>query len=174
MGEPSVAKVEWWEQTLEALHASEVEILPYVPDGALAPLLTEAPNRGFSLVPLTREEEGVGVLSGVHLGGRRGALLMQTSGLGNSLNVIGSLAMAQRIPLPMIVTERGGLGEKVSTQIPFGGAVRQILAAMAIPVFDVTDAQQTFSVVSGATEMACISRVPTVVLINSILSMEAA
>jgi sulfopyruvate decarboxylase subunit alpha len=151
-----------------------VEILPYVPDGVLAPLLNRAAERGFGLVPLTREEEGIGVLSGVYLGGRRGALLMQTSGLGNSLNAIGSLAMAQRIPLPMVVTERGGLGEKVATQIPFGSALPRILAAMGISVFEVSQASQTFDVVTGATEMAYVSRVPTVILIKSILSMEAA
>ncbi|MDX6239956.1 MAG: sulfopyruvate decarboxylase subunit alpha [Kribbellaceae bacterium] len=165
---------EWPESMLRAFSAVGVEILPYVPDGVLAPLLDQAAERGFDLVPLTREEEGVGVLSGVYLGGRRGALLMQTSGLGNSLNAIGSLAMAQRIPLPMVVTERGGLGEKVATQIPFGSASSRILAAMGVSVFEVSEASQTFDVVTGATEMAYVSRVPTVILIKSILSMEAA
>jgi sulfopyruvate decarboxylase subunit alpha len=165
---------EWPEAMLRAFSAARVEILPYVPDGVLAPLLNQATERGFDLVPLTREEEGIGVLSGVYLGGRRGALLMQTSGLGNSLNAIGSLAMAQRIPLPMVVTERGGLGEKVATQIPFGSALPRILAAMGISVFEVSQASQTFDVVTGATEMAYVSRVPTVILIKSILSMEAA
>jgi sulfopyruvate decarboxylase subunit alpha len=165
---------EWPEAMLRAFSAAGVEILPYVPDGVLAPLLNQAAERGFGLVPLTREEEGIGVLSGVYLGGRRGALLMQTSGLGNSLNAIGSLAMAQRIPLPMVVTERGGLGEKVATQIPFGSALPRILAAMGISVFEVSQASQTFDVVTGATEMAYVSRVPTVILIKSILSMEAA
>ena len=165
---------EWSEIMLEAFSASEVEILPYVPDGVLAPLLDRAAEKNFTLMPLTREEEGVGVLAGVYLGGRRGTLLMQSSGMGNSLNVIGSLAMAQRIPLPIIVTERGGLGEQVSTQIPFGGALTRILEAMGISVFEVNKVDETFDTVTAANEMAYISRVPTVVVIKSILSIRSA
>lgn len=167
-----MAEQQWPELMLRAFSAAQVQLLPYVPDGVLAPLLDQAAGRGFDLIPLTREEEGVGVLSGVYLGGRRGALLMQTSGMGNSLNVIGSLAMAQRIPLPMVVTERGGLGEQVSTQLPFGRALPRVLEAMGISVFEVSEVGQTFGVVRGATEMAYVSRVPTVILMKSILSME--
>jgi sulfopyruvate decarboxylase subunit alpha len=169
-----VPELEWSEIMLEAFSASQVEILPYVPDGVLAPLLDRATEQNFKLVPLTREEEGVGVLSGVYLGGRRGTLLMQSSGMGNSLNVIGSLAMAQRIPLPIVVTERGGLGELVSTQLPFGGALTRILEAMGISVFEVTDVRDVFETVTAATEMAYISRVPTVVVIKSMLSIRSA
>lgn len=160
---------------LRAFSKGGIEFLPYVPDGVLAPLLAEAGKRAdFQLVPLTREEEGVGVLSGVYLGGRRGALLMQTSGIGNSLNVIGSLAIAQRIPLLMVVTERGGLGERVATQIPFGAALHRILEAMTISVFEIARPSEVLETVVGAADMAYISRVPVVVLVKSILSLELA
>ena len=170
-----MSEQDWWALMLRAFARANVEFLPYVPDGVLAPLLDEAGTRAdFRLVPLTREEEGVGVMSGVYLGGRRGALLMQTSGMGNSLNVIGSLAIAQRIPLLMVVTERGGLGETVATQIPFGAALRRIMEAMRISVFEIARPPEVLETVVAAADMAYISRVPVVVLVKSIMSLELA
>lgn len=159
---------DWSQRMLDALAAERVEFLPFVPDGVLAPLLVLAAERTeFTLLPLTREEEGVGVAAGVALAGRRTALLMQTSGMGNCLNAIGSLVMAQDIPLLMVVTERGGIGETVSTQIPFGGALRRVLAAMGITCVELDDAAEIPVVVPGAVELAEISRVPVVLLVTA-------
>lgn len=158
----------WSQRLLDALAAERVEFLPYVPDGVLAPLLTLAAERPeFTLLPLSREEEGVGVAAGVHLAGRRAALLMQASGMGNSLNAIGSLVMAQRIPLLMVVTERGGLGETVSTQVPFGAALRRVLDAVGIHCYEIADPAAIPRIVPGAVQLAELSRVPVVLLITS-------
>ncbi len=165
-----MTNLDWRPEALRALSHSGVGVVPFVPDGALAPLIVKAEAEGFRLVSVAREEEGVGVLSGVYLAGRRGALLMQSSGMGNSLNVIGSLSMAQRIPLPIIVTERGGLGEKVATQIPFGHAMTRMLELMGIPVFELSRVDETFETIVDAVEMAYISRVTTVTIIKSALS----
>ena len=62
-------------------------------------------------VPVTREEEGVGICAGAWMGGRRPALLMQNSGLGNSINALASLDILYGIPLLMIISHRGGKGE---------------------------------------------------------------
>ena len=72
---------------------------------------------------LHREEEAVGILAGLFLGGQRGAMLVQSSGLGNTLNALGSLAMAYRIPFPMLVSLRGELGEFNPAQLHMGRAV---------------------------------------------------
>lgn len=162
----------WPQLLLDALAEADVGLLPYVPDGVLAPVIDLAGARPeFTLVPLTREEEGVGIACGAFLGGRRAALLMQTSGMGNSLNAVGSLAMAQRIPLLMVVTERGGLGETVSTQIPFGAALRRVLDAVAIPYHEVTAPSQVAAVTAGAAKQCFVSRVPVVVLLSARLEV---
>lgn len=153
---------------LDALSAADVAYLPYLPDGVLAPLVAQADARPeFTVVPLTREEEGVGISAGIYLGGGRAALVMQVSGLGNSLNAIGSLVMAQRIPLLMLITERGGLGETVSTQIPFGAAANRVLGAVGVPTFELTREEDIPVVVNGASELAFTSRVPVAMIVTA-------
>jgi sulfopyruvate decarboxylase subunit alpha len=83
-------------------------------------------------VPVTREEEGVGICAGAYLGGRRPAILMQNSGLGNSINALASLNLLYRIPLLMIISHRGGKGETISGQVPMGRFTPGLLDAMGI------------------------------------------
>ncbi len=169
----SVQSPDWSDELLDALVAADIEFVPYVPDEVLARVLVKAQDRPeLTLVPLTREVEGVGIACGVALGGRRSALMMQSTGMGNSLNAIGSVAMAQRLPLLIIVSERGGLGEIVSTQLPLGGSLKRILGAMAIPFFETTRADEVAALVAGAAETAFISRTTVVVLLPKLLTIE--
>lgn len=164
---------DWSEELLDALVAADVEFVPYVPDEVLARVLTKAGERPeLTLLPLTREEEGVGIACGMALGGKRAVLMMQATGMGNSLNAIGSVAMAQRIPLLILVSERGGLGEIVSTQMPLGGSLRRILDAMAIPYFETTRADELARLVAGAVATAFISRTTVVILLPKLLTEE--
>lgn len=84
-------------------------------------------------LPVTREEEGVGICAGAWMGGRRPALLMQNSGLGNSINALASLDMLYKIPLLMIISHRGGKGEPIIGQVPMGRLTVPLLEAMKIP-----------------------------------------
>ena len=111
----------WWEIVFERLKAHDIRLIAHVPDAVLSPLirLVEA-DPFFEVVPLTREEEGVGVVTGGYLGGMRGALLMQSSGLGNSVNALGGLPMAYQIPFLLLITPRGRLSEFNPSQVPAG------------------------------------------------------
>ena len=158
----------WSKRLLDAFAAEGVRYLPYLPDGVLAPVVAEAAARPeFTVVPLTREEEGVGIAAGIALAGQRAALLMQVSGLGNSLNAIGSLVMAQRIPLLMVITERGGLGETVSTQVPFGAAAVRVLAAVGSPTFELTREDDITALVQGAAKLSYTSRTAVAIVVKS-------
>jgi sulfopyruvate decarboxylase subunit alpha len=84
-------------------------------------------------LPVTREEEGVGICAGAWMGGRRPALLMQNSGLGNSINALASLDLLYKIPLLMIISHRGGMGEPIIGQVPMGKLTVPLLEAMKIP-----------------------------------------
>lgn len=84
-------------------------------------------------VPVTREEEGVGVCAGAYMGGRRTAMLMQNSGLGNSINALASLNKLYGIPLLMIMSHRGVEGEPVCAQVPMGDLTMPLLETMNIP-----------------------------------------
>jgi sulfopyruvate decarboxylase subunit alpha len=116
-------------------------------------------------VPVTREEEGVGLCAGAWMGGRRPALLMQNSGLGNSINALASLDILYGIPLLMIISHRGGKGESVIGQVPMGRLTAPLLEAMTIPHFSprLADAEET---VAGAWSRAYADRRPVAVLLD--------
>lgn len=88
---------------------------------------------GIMHVPVTREEEGFGVAAGAHMAGRTTAILMQNSGLGNSVNVLASLYSLYHIPITMIVSHRGTEGEFMEAQVPMGRATEDILRILEIP-----------------------------------------
>jgi sulfopyruvate decarboxylase subunit alpha len=112
-----------------------------VPDKGIAPLLEalDADQR-FIHVPCTREEEGVGLCAGAAFAGRRGVLLTQNSGIGNMVNALTSLIGYYDLPLLILVSQRGGEGERIAAQRPMGSATRPILATCGVAVADVTDA----------------------------------
>jgi sulfopyruvate decarboxylase subunit alpha len=116
-------------------------------------------------VPVTREEEGVGICAGAWMGGRRPALLMQNSGLGNSINALASLDMLYGIPLLMIISHRGGKGESIIGQVPMGRLTAPLLDAMAIPHFS-PEPEEAEETVAGAWSRACAGCRPVAVLLD--------
>ncbi len=86
-------------------------------------------------IPVTREEEGVGIAAGAYLGGRTPAILMQNSGLGNSINAIKSLLQLYKIPIIFIMSHRGAEGEKILAQIPMGQLTPDLLDLLNIRKF---------------------------------------
>jgi sulfopyruvate decarboxylase subunit alpha len=116
-------------------------------------------------VPVTREEEGVGICAGAYMGGKRQALMMQNSGLGNSINALASLDLLYEIPLLMIISHRGGKGEPIVGQVPMGRLTPRLLDAMEIPRFAprLVEAEET---VARAWQVAQAEGRPTAVLLD--------
>jgi len=96
----------------------------------LIELLEDDPEITF--IPVTREEEAVGIAAGVHLGGRKALVLMQNSGLGNSINGIKSLLEVYQIPVVLMMSHRGLEGEKISAQIPMGELTLELLSCIGV------------------------------------------
>lgn len=86
-------------------------------------------------IPVTREEEGIGICAGAYLGGKKTAILMQNSGLGNSINALKSLMELYEFPLLMIMSHRGTEGENICGQVPMGESTPKILEAMDFKFF---------------------------------------
>jgi sulfopyruvate decarboxylase subunit alpha len=87
--------------------------------------------------PVTREEEGIGVLSGAALAGKRRAILMQNSGLGNSINAICSLSNFYGLPLVFIISHRGTEGEMIDAQRPMGNVTKNLLESADVPYHEI-------------------------------------
>ena len=110
----------------------DINLICSVPCIMLAGVLEKLENTSITHIPVTREEEGVGIAAGVSLGGKKPALLMQNSGLGNSIDALLSLTKLYGLPLPLIISQRGGKGEKVLAQMPMGKATTNLLKAARI------------------------------------------
>jgi sulfopyruvate decarboxylase alpha subunit len=125
---------DWPDEVHRELAAGGVKLVGYVPDAGHKRLieLCQA-DRAMRAVVLTTEEEGVGLAAGAWLGGEKSVLLMQSSGVGNLVNVLGMMKVC-RLPLVMIVTMRGEGGEFNPWQVPMGEATARVLETMGVAV----------------------------------------
>jgi sulfopyruvate decarboxylase alpha subunit len=128
-----VADAGWGKHMADALKRNGIRQYATVPDYIVSQVLDHLwQDPECRVVTATREEEGLGMLSGAYLAGQRGALLMQNSGLGNCVNTLASLNLAAQIPVVMVISHRGDLGEFNPAQVPMGQAVERILDALEV------------------------------------------
>jgi sulfopyruvate decarboxylase alpha subunit len=141
---------DWPKAIFDALVSLDIRQVAYVPDAGHARLIElcgEEPS--MTLVPLTTEEEGVAMLAGAWLGGQRGVLLMQSSGVGNCVNQL-AFARAARFPLLSVVTMRGEAAENNPWQIPMGQATPAVFREMGGQVRRIDDAGDAGATVTAA------------------------
>jgi len=119
-------------------------------------------------IPITREEEGIGIAAGAYLGGKTPAILMQNSGLGNSVNAIKSLLQLYKIPVIFIMSHRGAEGEKISAQIPMGQLTPDLLDLLNIPKF-IIDSMETIKEVTVAINLSKKSNKSVAILLKRTL-----
>lgn len=119
----------------------------------------------FETVELLREEDGVGVCAGAYLAGRKPAMFIQSSGLGNMLNALLSLSRTCELPLPVIASWRGVYQETIPAQVPFNAALPGILKAADIPCVIVYHPHE-FDRISQMIDTAFRCHTPAVALIS--------
>ena len=144
----------WQAEIFTVLKTANVKQVSYVPDAGHAKLIELlAQDEAIKSVPLTTEEEGVALAAGAWLGGDRSVLLMQSSGVGNCVNMF-SLMGACRLPLLALVTMRGEFGEMNPWQMPMGAGTPTVLEAMGVRVLRVNQATEAAETVAAAAVMA--------------------
>jgi sulfopyruvate decarboxylase alpha subunit len=123
----------WGKHVADVLRRNGIRLFATVPDYIVSHVLEHLwADRECTVATVCREEEGLGLLSGAWLAGQRGALIMQNSGLGNSINTLASLNVASQIPVVLVISHRGDLGEFNPAQIPMGQAAERILEALGV------------------------------------------
>ncbi|MSR07630.1 MAG: hypothetical protein EXR93_11275 [Gemmatimonadetes bacterium] len=156
MSASSTLKATWAGEVCRGLATLKIRDVVYVPDNPLSHVLhalgVDHPDIRTTIA--TREEEAFGIAAGLYLGGIRPAVMLQSSGLGNSINALASLDVAFEIPVLMLITMRGGDGEWNPTQQPMGRAVRPILDALGIPHVTIESDGGAESLVRHAGEQA--------------------
>jgi sulfopyruvate decarboxylase alpha subunit len=155
----------WPDEIHRELSSAGVRVVGYVPDAGHKRLieLCQA-DKTMRAVVLTTEEEGIGLAAGAWLGGQKSVLLMQSSGVGNVVNVLGMVREC-RFPLVTLVTMRGEQGEFNPWQVPMGQAVRPVLEAMGTVVHAPAAEAEIVPTVNAALRLAYNSYASVAVLI---------
>src|SRR3954467_9696390 len=144
----------WQEEFADAFIEAGVEVAAWVPDKRLAPIAERLARRGIPLRTLTREEECFGYAAGYRAAGGMPLVLVQCSGLGNSLNAIGSLVLPYGLGFPVVVSMRGTLGERNPAQLPLGRTTVAMLESLGIQAFSLRSPDAIATIVSGAIGVA--------------------
>ncbi len=142
---------DWQEDLYRVLKEFEVSQVSYVPDAGHRVLIDKSlADPEMHSVPLTTEEEGIAMLAGAHLGGARGVAAMQSSGIGNCVNMF-SLVKNGLFPMLVLVSMRGDFGEGNPWQMPMGQAVEPVMEAMGFVTMRIDRPED----VEGAMRAAC-------------------
>jgi sulfopyruvate decarboxylase TPP-binding subunit len=143
----------WQNQLYDLLRAHNITQFGYVPDAGHAIVIDRSiADPAAHSIALTTEEEGVALVAGADLGGARAVLLMQSSGVGNCINML-SLIKGARFPFLTIVSMRGDFGEGNPWQFAMGQAVTPVLEAMGVIVLRADHADEVIDVTKAALTM---------------------
>jgi len=149
LGEPG----HWQDEVYDLLRRHRVTQFAYVPDAGHKILINRSlADPDVHSVALTTEEEGVAMLAGADLGGARGVLLTQSSGIGNCINML-SLINIARFPFLTLVSMRGDFGEGNPSQFPMGQAVVPVLEAMGVLCYRADTPTEVIATVNAAVTM---------------------
>ena len=156
----------WQDELYDLLRRNNITQFAYVPDAGHRILIDRSlADPGVHSVALTTEEEGVALLAGADLGGARGVLLMQSSGVGNCINML-SLIKGSRFPFLTLVSMRGDFGEGNPWQFPMGQAVQPVLETMGVICMRVERPEDVTPTVSAALTMVFQSSCAVAVLLT--------
>src|SRR5438132_4548177 len=156
----------WPEEIFAILERFDVRQIPYVPDAGHSQLIERVlGSPSMRGIALTTEEEGVALLAGAWAGGQRGVLLMQSSGVGNCINML-SLTQIFRFPFLTLVTMRGEWGEFNPWQVPMGSSTQAVFELSGIRVLRASHPQEVREVMEAAASQAYNACTPTALLLS--------
>jgi sulfopyruvate decarboxylase alpha subunit len=161
----------WHGIVLQSLKRNDISLVPYVPDRVLTTLIKNLhADPFFTTFPTAREEEAVGIVSGAWMGGRRAAVLMQTSGFATLANVLASLVVPSQIPLIMFVSERGTLGEFNYGQSLVCRTMRPVLDSLAMEHHTCTRLDEFEFIVDRSIKQALTTQAPVALILSPLLT----
>ena len=160
------SKKNWQENLFFQLKKEGIRQVSFVPDAGHSKLIDLAvSDPQITAVTLTTEEEGVALSCGAWLGGDKSVLLMQSSGVGNCVNMF-SILKSCDFPFLTIITMRGEFKEFNSWQNPMGNATREILQAMDFEIFRVEQSDQVIPIIKNALEKVFLNNSKVAILLS--------
>ena len=145
---------DWSADVFGVMRDKEISTVATIPDGGLTTLLqTCQASSDVNVLTLTTEEEGIGIATGLWLGGQKAMIAMQSSGVGNCINALG-LPGIMRAPCLMLVTMRGQWGEFNPWQVAMGQGTQPVLEAVGVKCFPVDKAEEVGETFEAAASLA--------------------
>lgn len=167
----TAALASWDEILVRTFKSNGVRLTTYVPDKVLTPLIKRLhADSSFTCFPTAREEEAVGIVSGAWMAGMLGAVLMQTSGFATLANTLASLALPYQIPLIMVVSERGTLGEFNAGQAMVCRTMRPVLDSLAIEHHTITRHDELEFIADRSIKQAVATQAPVALILSPLLT----
>lgn len=161
----------WHEVVHNVLVRLQVCLVTYVPDNVLRPLIERVhADPFFTVICTTREEEAVGIVSGAWMSGMRGIVLMQTSGFATLANVLASLVVPFQIPVVMMVSERGTLGEFNQGQALVARTMRPVLDSLAVEHHTCMRLDELEFIVERTIRQAVQTQAPATLILSPLLT----
>ena len=152
---------------MDALKANNVGFVTTVPCKQLAGVIEKIDqSKDMIHVPSNREDEGMGLCAGAFMGGRRPAIIMQNTAIGVTINALTTLIQYYRIPLPMLISYRGEIGEPVACQVEMAVHTKALLAQLNIPTYHFHKAEDAEEL-SQILNHAYMARKPAAVLMDA-------
>ena len=155
---------------IDGLEAIGIEFFVHIPDSFGAPVIAHFESKpDVRSFPVAREEEGIGIASGLAMAGKKGVLFCQDVGLGNSMVALTTFATAYHVPMLVLAIRRGGYGEFNSAVHTFSETAVEMVESMKIKasVLDYrVPLDQWPQVVKQAYEYAHLTHRPIVVFLN--------
>jgi sulfopyruvate decarboxylase alpha subunit len=161
----------WDETVVRVLKSNQVRLIAYVPDKVLAPLIKRIhADEYFTVICPAREEEAVGIVTGAYMAGLRGIVLMQTSGFATLPNALASLTVPYQIPLLMMISERGTLGDHQLGQAIVCRTMRPILETLNIEHFAIERQEDVEFVVDRMIKQAFSTQAAAAMILSPLLT----
>ena len=140
------------DKILNDLVKNEIEFITSVPCKQLSDLISSIDSSpDIYHIPSNKEDEGIGLCAGAYMGGKRSAIIMQNTAIGVTVNTLVTLTQYYRMPLPMLISYRGELGEPVACQVEMAVHTKALLAQLNIPTYhfhDEKDADELDSILT--------------------------
>jgi|TARA_B110000971_G_C19938126_1_gene467397 sulfopyruvate decarboxylase subunit alpha len=119
---------------------NNIEFVTTVPCKQLAGVIDNIEtSKDIFHIPSNKEDEGIGLCAGAYMGGKRSAIIMQNTAIGVTINTLVTLTQYYRMPLPMLISYRGELGEPVACQVEMAVHTKALLAQLNIPTYHFHD-----------------------------------
>lgn len=155
------------EAIYEGIKSANIDFIVSVPCINLKELLEKIDqDKDITHIPTTREEEGLGICAGAYLAGKKIAILMQNSGLGNSINALTSLFDLYSFPLVMIISHRGTEGEPIIGQVPMGNVTTDLLNALKIHYTEIKNPNEAKEMVENSWNKTLELKKPIAILVD--------